>query len=82
MGNWQLEVGKMAVYIFLPVGAFYLFHQVDYFRDELLRIERRSRTKSSFENEEKMERLMQKIREKREEDFRTNLSNLASESKE
>ena len=59
-----------------------LWFQVDYFRDELLRIERRSRTKSSFENEEKMERLMQKIREKREEDFRTNLSNLASESKE
>jgi hypothetical protein len=28
MGNWQLEVGKMALYIFLPVGAFYLFHQV------------------------------------------------------
>jgi len=28
MGNWQLEVGKMALYIFLPVGAFYAFHQV------------------------------------------------------
>ena len=28
MGNWQLEVAKMAIYIFVPVGAFYAFHQV------------------------------------------------------
>jgi hypothetical protein len=27
MGNWQLEVGKMVVYIFMPVAAFYGYHQ-------------------------------------------------------
>jgi hypothetical protein len=28
MGNWQLEVAKMAIYVFFPVGAFYFYHQV------------------------------------------------------
>ena len=28
MGNWQLEVGKMALYLAMPVGAFYAYNQV------------------------------------------------------
>lgn len=28
MGNWQLEVFKMAIYIFMPVASFYVYHQV------------------------------------------------------
>ena len=28
MGTWHLEAAKMAVYIFMPVVAFYGYHQV------------------------------------------------------
>ncbi len=28
MGTWYLEIVKMAIYIFIPVGAFYGYHQV------------------------------------------------------
>ena len=28
MGNWQLEVAKMAVYMAFPVTSFYVYHQV------------------------------------------------------
>ena len=29
MGNWQLEVAKMAVYMAFPVASFYVYHQVN-----------------------------------------------------
>ena len=31
MGNWQLEVAKMAVYMAFPVTSFYVYHQVTNF---------------------------------------------------
>jgi hypothetical protein len=30
MGNWQLEVAKMAIYMAFPVTSFYVYHQVRY----------------------------------------------------
>ena len=27
MGNWKLEVGKMAIYMAFPVTSFYVYHQ-------------------------------------------------------
>ena len=35
MGNWQLEVAKMAVYMAFPVTSFYVYHQVANFTDIL-----------------------------------------------
>ena len=35
MGNWQLEVAKMAVYMAFPVTSFYVYHQVANFADIL-----------------------------------------------
>lgn len=31
MGGWQLEVGKMAMYMAFPVGMFHYFNQPEYF---------------------------------------------------
>lgn len=31
MGGWQLEVGKMALYMAFPVGMFHYFNQPQYF---------------------------------------------------
>ena len=28
MGNWQLEIAKMAIYMAFPVTSFYVYHQV------------------------------------------------------
>ena len=35
MGNWQLEVAKMAVYMAFPVTSFYVYHQVANFAEIL-----------------------------------------------
>ena len=29
MGNWQLEIFKFSLYVFAPVAAFYVYHQVN-----------------------------------------------------
>ena len=31
MGNWYLEVGRMAMYMAFPVGLFHYFNQPEYF---------------------------------------------------
>lgn len=31
MGGWQLEVGKMALYMAFPVGMFHWFNTPEYF---------------------------------------------------
>jgi nicotinamide riboside kinase len=47
--------------------------QVDYFRDDLLRMERQNRSKESFENEQKLEKLLEKARDQfHESQFRIN----------
>ena len=28
MGNWKLEIAKMAIYMAFPVTSFYVYHQV------------------------------------------------------
>lgn len=85
MGSWQLEVGRMALYVFFPVAAFYYFHRVknsvliiyskdifliglqilfpkvDYFKEDILRIEQGRKTKGYFENVEKYEDFMHKL---------------------
>jgi len=41
MGNWQLEVGKMAIYMAFPVGTFYAYHQIEWFADQYKDMQRK-----------------------------------------
>ena len=40
MGGWKLEVGRMAMYMFFPVGMFYCFNQPQYFEDWVVKMRR------------------------------------------
>ncbi|TRY71060.1 hypothetical protein TCAL_16414 [Tigriopus californicus] len=51
MGNWQLEAGKMCLYVFAPISAFYLFHQVDYFEDFIKSFQRKQRNEVTVKEE-------------------------------
>jgi len=41
MGNWQLEVAKMAIYMAFPVFTFYAYHQVDWFAEQYKGVQRK-----------------------------------------
>ena len=38
MGNWKLEIAKMAIYMAFPVTSFYVYHQVSNKMDYLNRV--------------------------------------------
>ena len=38
MGNWKLEIAKMAIYMAFPVTSFYVYHQVNNEMDYLKRL--------------------------------------------
>ncbi|XP_066156224.1 protein PET100 homolog, mitochondrial [Euwallacea fornicatus] len=40
MGNWQLEVGKMAMYLAFPVTMFYYFNQPSLFEEWVIKTKR------------------------------------------
>lgn len=40
MGNWQLEVFKLALYVSFPVGTFYLYNQADLFENWVIKMKR------------------------------------------
>lgn len=65
MGNWQLEVFKMAIYIFMPVASFYVYHQVDFFEDKLRGLQRRVHSTESTENEKVIKEAIDKIQKSR-----------------
>lgn len=81
MGNWQLEVGKFALYVFIPVAAFYMYHQVDYFKDDLLRYERRTNTSQVQQNEALLKEYFDKLRDKRDDQLKQKLQTLEQNSK-
>lgn len=40
MGNWQLEVAKMALYMAFPVACFHYFNQPEYFEEWVTKTKR------------------------------------------
>jgi hypothetical protein len=73
MGNWQLEVGKFAFYVFAPVMSFYIYHRVDYFKDDLLKFERKTQTPERLLNQEKLREDMKLLQRLREMNFKESL---------
>jgi len=54
MGNWQLEVWKFSMYVFAPVVSFWVYHKVDFFKDDLIKFERKVQTPEILQNEQKI----------------------------
>lgn len=73
MGNWQLEVFRFGLYVFMPVLAFYGFHQVDLFKDDLLRFQRRLHTSETHKNEAMVRECVSQLQRSKEEEFKRQL---------
>lgn len=79
MGNWQLEIGKFAMYVFAPVVAFYVYHKVDFFNEDLERFNRKINTPQSLANEKQMKEDLELLKRLRESSIRKKLENLAKD---
>jgi len=66
MGGWQLEVGKMALYMAFPVGMFHYFNQPEYFEKWVTEQKRLMYPPESKSHRSEIEQTIRDIREKNE----------------
>jgi protein PET100 len=66
MGNWQLEVGKMAIYMAFPVVTFYAYHQVDWFADQYKMVQRKVHSSEDPKAREELKEFIKALQEQKE----------------
>ncbi|GBP39439.1 Protein PET100 homolog, mitochondrial [Eumeta japonica] len=64
MGNWKLEVGRMAMYMAFPVALFHYFNQPTYFEEWVTNTKREIFPPENKENKEAIKKLIQDMRKK------------------
>jgi len=79
MGNWKLELGKMAIYMAFPVTSFYVYHQVDWFEDQIADMHRKVRSKESITNKMELQECVEMMRSHRDKQFKDELAKMKSE---
>jgi len=79
MGNWKLEIAKMVIYMAFPVTSFYVYHQVDWFEDEITDLHRKVRTKESMENTKELQDCVEMMRSHRDKKFKDELAKMKQE---
>lgn len=66
MGNWLLEVGKMALYMSFPVALFHYFNQPEYFEKYVIEKKREMYPIEDEKTKESLDRVIRMMREKEE----------------
>ena len=79
MGTWKLELGKMAIYMAFPVTSFYVYHQVDWFEDQIADMHRKVRSKESITNKMELQECVEMMRSHRDKQFKEELAKMKSE---
>ncbi|CAH0407345.1 unnamed protein product [Chilo suppressalis] len=64
MGNWKLEVGKMAMYMSFPVFLFHFFNQPTYFEEWVTNTKRQIYPPENVQDREDIQNLIQEMRKK------------------
>ncbi|KAL1492159.1 hypothetical protein ABEB36_012647 [Hypothenemus hampei] len=64
MGNWQLEIAKMTIYMTFPVGMFYYFNQTSLFENWVIKTKRELFPPENQELRKKFEESFRISREK------------------
>jgi len=69
----------MAIYMAFPVTSFYVYHQVDWFEDELTDIHKKVRTKETIENQKMIEECVTMMRSHGDKKFKAELAKMKEE---
>ncbi|XP_046616066.1 protein PET100 homolog, mitochondrial isoform X1 [Neodiprion virginianus] len=64
MGNWQLEVAKMVLYMAFPVGMFHYFNQPEVYETWVTKTKREIYPMVNKEEDEALRRKIREIRER------------------
>lgn len=64
MGNWSLEIFKMAMYMTFPVAMFHIFNQPEYFEEWVTKKKRELYPAESLTNQLEIQQAIKDHREK------------------
>lgn len=67
MGNWQLEVAKMALYVGFPVALFHYFNQSESFEQWATKMQNEINPPQNEKFREEIKRVARELRERDEE---------------
>jgi len=68
MGNWQLEVFKLGIYVSFPVAMFYCFNQAHLFEDWVVQMKRELYPPDSLTPRLEIEKVIKEMRAKQQEE--------------
>jgi len=66
----------MAIYMAFPVTSFYVYHQVDWFEDEMTAIHKKVRTMETIENAKQIGECAEMMRSYRDKQFKLELAKM------
>ena len=69
----------MAIYMAFPVTSFYVYHQVDWFEDQIADMHRKVRSKESITNKMELQECVEMMRSHRDKQFKEELAKMKSE---
>ncbi|KAL1470693.1 hypothetical protein MTO96_024109 [Rhipicephalus appendiculatus] len=69
MGNWQLEVWKMAVYMTFPVALFYVFNQPQLFEEWVVKKKRECFPPADPATDQQLKEFMESFKAKKREEL-------------
>lgn len=64
MGNWKLEVARMAMYTSFPVALFFYFNQPTYFEEWVTNTKRQIFPPENVQDKEAFQQLLKEMRKK------------------
>lgn len=64
MGNWKLEVGRMAMYTAFPVALFFFFNQPKYFEEWVTKTKREIFPPENEQDRKDIQNLIRDMRKK------------------
>lgn len=69
MGNWQLEVFKLGLYVSFPVGMFYFYNQAEYFEDWVINMKRQLYPPEHLTSRQELQDVIKDMRQKHQADM-------------
>lgn len=66
MGNWQLEVFKMALYVSFPVALFHYFNQPQNFEEQVKTMVQRTNSPEEEEFKKEIKKVIKQMQEEEE----------------
>lgn len=81
MGGWQLEVGKMALYMAFPVGMFHYFNQPEYFEKWVTETKRQLYPPESKSHRDEIEKTIKAMRAKHDQELQAEYDKIEKNSK-